>query len=237
MAEQRLERNLAQKYEALLKRAIGLDDTFRFHCNECGQCCKNREDILLSPYDLYRIAGLLGLEPGLVIQDYCIWYIGQTSKLPVVAVNMKGPEKVCPFLEGSKCRIHAAKPTVCALFPLGRAGCEEGIRYIVQDTKYGTRDEEHTVREWLAEFNLEDSEAWFDEWQKALVPLTLRMRTIASSVSEKSLDMVAQGLLVALYVHYERGGDFMEQFRENVRKIDGLLATLEGAVKDIRRTS
>lgn len=28
---------------------IGLDDTFRFHCDQCGKCCIDREDILLNP--------------------------------------------------------------------------------------------------------------------------------------------------------------------------------------------
>lgn len=41
---------------SFVKNALKLDDLFRFHCNQCGQCCRNREDILLSPYDLNRIA-------------------------------------------------------------------------------------------------------------------------------------------------------------------------------------
>lgn len=32
------------------------DDTFTFHCTQCGKCCIHREDILLSPKDLFNIA-------------------------------------------------------------------------------------------------------------------------------------------------------------------------------------
>lgn len=220
----------SKRYEELLEHTIGLDDTFRFHCTACGQCCKNREDILLNPYDLYRIANHLNVEMGHVVQDYCVWYIGQTSKLPVVAVNIKG---VCPFLENKRCRIHAAKPTVCALYPLGRAGTEDGIRYLVQDVNCGTTEEEHTVREWLAGYGLEDSEEWFIEWQKTILPLTGRMRELAEKVSEETLNMVAHGLLVALYVNYERERPFMEQFQENVGKIEELLSGIEWTVKSI----
>ena len=53
-----------ERYEELLKHTIGLDDSFRFHCNVCGQCCKNRDDILLNPYDLYRIANGGSRAPG-----------------------------------------------------------------------------------------------------------------------------------------------------------------------------
>ena len=37
------------------------DDPFRFHCTQCGKCCINREDILLTPLDLFRIANELKL--------------------------------------------------------------------------------------------------------------------------------------------------------------------------------
>lgn len=222
--------NRAQQYEELLKHAIGLDDTFRFHCTSCGQCCKNREDILLSPYDLYRIANFLNVEMGQVIQDYCVWYVGQTSKLPVVALNIKGD---CPFLENNKCRIHEAKPTVCALYPLGRTGTENGIRYLVQDVRCGKDEEEHTVRSWLTGYGLDDSEEWFVEWHKTIVPLTGRMNAIVEKTSERILNMVAQGLLVALYVNYDRKRPFLPQFKENVNKIDKMLTGVEEAIGHI----
>ena len=42
-------------------REVGLDDKFRFNCTKCGMCCKNRDDILLNPYDVYRAAKALGI--------------------------------------------------------------------------------------------------------------------------------------------------------------------------------
>ena len=42
--------------EQLGYEEIGLDDTFTFHCTQCGKCCIHREDILLSPKDLFNIA-------------------------------------------------------------------------------------------------------------------------------------------------------------------------------------
>ena len=41
--------------EQLGYEEIGLDDTFTFHCTQCGKCCIHREDILLSPKDLFNI--------------------------------------------------------------------------------------------------------------------------------------------------------------------------------------
>ena len=166
--------------EQALQATLDSKDTFRFRCTECGQCCKNREDILLSPFDLNRMARYLGIEMGQVIQDYCIWYAGQSSMLPVVTMRMQGPEKRCPFLKGKKCGIHAAKPTVCALFPLGRISSEndDHVHYMMQKVNCGADNEKHTVREWLAGYGLEDSEQWFLEWQKVLLPLTKRMHIL-----------------------------------------------------------
>ena len=45
--------------------------------------------------------------------------------------------------------------------------------------------------------------------------------------------MVAQGLLVALYVNYDRKRLFLPQFKENVRKIDGMLTGIEGTIAEI----
>ena len=219
--------------ELALQATLNREDTFRFRCTECGKCCKNREDILLSPYDLNRMARHLGIEMGQVIQDYCIWYAGQSSMLPVVTMRMRGPEKRCPFLKGKKCGIHAAKPTVCALFPLGRVGSEndEQVHYMMQKVDCGAADEEHSVQEWLAGYDLADSEKWFLEWQQVLIPLTKRMHALFSGFSREFIASVAEGLLVTLYVNYDSKLDFMEQFRMNKEKANQFLDMIETTMK------
>lgn len=42
---------------------IGVDEPFRFHCTMCGKCCINREDILLTPRDIYCMAKELQISP------------------------------------------------------------------------------------------------------------------------------------------------------------------------------
>ena len=237
MTAQTQKQMLYQKYDKLLEHPLSTDDTFRFHCTECGKCCKQRADILLTPYDLNRIARYLGVEISQVIGEYCVWYVGKSSKLPVVVMNMQGPEQKCPFLERRKCKIHAAKPTVCALFPLGRVGTDKdySIRYILQPVNCGTKEEEHTVREWLEEFSLEESEAWFREWQKTIMPLTKRMNELGAGLSENNLNMVGEGLLNVLYAHYSNDLDFMEQFQQNSRKAHEFLDMIEGTLRQFGR--
>ena len=99
---------------------IGIDETFQFHCTKCGKCCLDREDILLNPRDMYKIAHYLKIPPHEVLKKYCETYIGNSSRVPIVRLKPIGKRRRCPFLKNSKCVIHAAKPSVCAIYPLGR---------------------------------------------------------------------------------------------------------------------
>ena len=114
---QRLQ-HIVEHYDEM---CIGTDEHFRFHCKQCGKCCINREDILLNPKDLYNISKELGLAPRDTIAQYCEVYLGQNSRIPIVRLKPRGSIKRCPLLRDRKCSVHNAKPTVCALFPLGRS--------------------------------------------------------------------------------------------------------------------
>ena len=40
---------------------IGIDEEFKFSCTQCGKCCMNREDIICTPKDVFRISKKLGI--------------------------------------------------------------------------------------------------------------------------------------------------------------------------------
>lgn len=139
---------------------IGPDEPFPFHCVQCGKCCVHREDILLNPQDLFRMAKHLGQTPKDVVIHYCEVYTGPDSRMPLVRLLPEGEDHHCPFLVRGKCRIHEAKPTVCAMYPIGRAlrvdrgtgsGEPTGIDYLFEPPGCGGQSETHTVREWLGE--------------------------------------------------------------------------------------
>ena len=48
--------------------------TFSFQCAGCGGCCRGREDIVLSGYDLYRLSRHLNLPPKLTARAFCRIY-------------------------------------------------------------------------------------------------------------------------------------------------------------------
>ena len=91
--------------EELMKHPIGKDQEFHFHCDQCGECCKNRVDILLSPFDLCRMAKALNKPLPEVLQEYGNLYLGNTSKMPLVSLKMREDNGKCPFLMDDTCAL------------------------------------------------------------------------------------------------------------------------------------
>ena len=102
------------------QQLMDLDSKFNFKCRKCGKCCKHQNTILFNSRDIFKIAQKLQITPEEVISKYAETYIGSASRIPVVHMVPRGKNEVCPFLKDGLCSIHDCKPTVCALFPLGR---------------------------------------------------------------------------------------------------------------------
>ena len=106
---------------------LARDEAFSFACAGCGGCCRGREDIVLSGFDLWRIAARLRLPPRTVARAFCRGSIGRVSRLPVLRLApLKAERGNCPFLTGNHCAIHDAEPLVCALYPLAQEITKDG---------------------------------------------------------------------------------------------------------------
>ena len=214
-----------------MDHALSLEDTFQFRCRQCGECCKHREDILISPYDLFRMTRRLRMRPVDFVDRYCMTYIGQNSRLPVVIFKAVGEEQVCPMIRDNRCSVHAAKPTVCALYPLGRAvrvesdGAPE-VFYFLNGSTCGAEDETHTVREWLSEFDLQNSTTWFLAWQKAISKLSPSLKTMEKLLPPRELSMLYAITFKALYLDYADVQEFLPKFVLNVQSLQKQIDTL-----------
>ena len=158
--------------------------------------------------------------------------------MPCVLLNPVGEEKACPLLKDNLCLIHKGKPTVCALYPLGRAtkmqrnedgsvAPADGFFYFMNPVDCGLRDEEHSVAEWLSEFNLQESEAWFMEWSRDIGDLAILIKEIEKTVSPKLMESIFNAVFVGLYLHYELFGAFLPQFKANAEKVMKMLTSIK----------
>lgn len=180
---------------------IGLDEPFKFHCTMCGKCCIDREDILLTPRDIYNMSKELGLNPRDFFIAYCENYIGSDSRMPIVRLKPRGSIKRCPLLKDRKCSVHKAKPAVCAMFPIGRCIRFEnknvknpvamyGTEYIFTNPGCGDDSETHTVREWLNEFGISIDDPFFSKWNNTIMKLGSIFRKAEGKIKDELMENI-----------------------------------------------
>ena len=198
-----------------------LNDTFTFTCTHCGACCRNREDILLNGYDIWKMGHFLDKTQLKIIEEYAEVYIGNDSKLPLVRLLPRGKNKICPFLSYGKCKIHEVKPAVCALYPLGRVYSEntDEPKYILQDVKCGS-NKTYTVNEWLIHSGIgEQSNKCAKLWGQLLMDLYPFVHGIQQFSSETK-DMIYNALIYKMYLDYRYNGDFHAQLVERTMELE-----------------
>ena len=196
----------------------------RFRCDGCGECCKNREDIILNGYDVVRLRKKLDITLEELIQKYAEVYIGASSKMPLIRLLPVGEEQRCPFLFFNKCIVHEAKPTICGLFPLGRAYTEKTeVQYFLQDVPCGERDNTQTVGEWVLEFFGEEGIQCGKYWNY----MVTRLCNWIHQNEDKCTEELYNILFVLLYANYDLQHNIKQQMEIACKCIDRYVELLD----------
>lgn len=205
------------------------DQLFSFACKGCGDCCRGREDIVLSGYDLYRIAKRLNLPPRIVASSFCRSYVGKESLLPVLRLApRKDAGNNCPFLYQNRCSIHDAKPLACALYPLAQEISAEGrVSYFLQPVNCGGKVFQARVRDYLALYSIDARETEDLTWALTCMKLGRRAEQWQASFEPVLLRRLYQKLTDALYYSYELEKPFRAQLEGNLAWFEEQLKRLE----------
>ena len=104
-------------------KKYGLQDMVKVGCSDCAgcsECCQGMEDtVVLDPLDLYRLTTGLGKSFGDLLDQALT--LGVVDGLVLPKLKIDGDQGRCVFLnDQGRCRIHAYRPGICRLFPLGR---------------------------------------------------------------------------------------------------------------------
>lgn len=95
------------------------DEPFSYVCNRCMRCCYGKR-IPLNPYDLIRLAEVLSLPTGQLIEQY-------TDGGIVLKVREDLDGAPCVFLGPTGCTVHNGRPGACRVYPLGRSSTIDGV--------------------------------------------------------------------------------------------------------------
>lgn len=211
------------KLQEIMDSVMEPEDTFRFSCNMCGNCCRCRsEPINVTGFDLFRLAQGLGVTPKEVMIKYLRPEISGNSNIPGLLLDER-LDGSCRFLRKGVCTVQAFKPIVCAVFPIGRFynALDEKIHYMRRyvPVECGGKDgKEWTLREWIKSWGLDRWDAESIAWSKLLL-------TAASCIQQMKPSTLVQGdfisfVMDSLYLQYDTSQPYAEQatrHRESIK--------------------
>lgn len=181
-------------------------------CAGCSDCCRGMGDsILLDPYDVFRLTVGLGRS----FADF----LDREVELGVVDgyilphLKMAGAEEVCAFLDGQgRCSVHAYRPGICRLFPLGRYYENGAFRYFLQTGECGAIRSKVKVSKWIDTPDQGRYRDFVTQWHYLLNDVEARLKISEDDMFCRDLNMF---LLQTFFLKpYEGARDFYEQFRE-----------------------
>lgn len=145
-----------------------------------------------------------------------------------------GSKEVCGFLnEEGRCGIHAFRPGLCRLFPLGRNyeikqietadGIKEikGFQYfILKDSCPNLNGTKVKIEKWLEIPNLKKNEEFITTWHYFCRDFQDRMQKMLRAGEDGKVKRENLTMLELFYRKpYEKGRDFYEQFGERMDRI------------------
>ncbi len=149
-----------KRYQANDMVKLGCND-----CKGCHSCCEGMEDtIVLDPYDIYRLTRNLEMNFTQLMQGRIALHVEEGLILPHLAMSEE--TGACSFLnEEGRCSIHAHRPGICRLFPLGRIYENDGFSYFLQVNECVRENRtKEKIKNWLNTPRLKDYEAFILKW-------------------------------------------------------------------------
>jgi Fe-S-cluster containining protein len=112
------------------------DSAFSYTCHACNRCCHDKI-IRLNPYEVARLAHHRGIGTSEFLTQY-------TDAAGTALKRVE--EDACVFLTENGCGVHADRPLVCRIYPLGRHVTAQGEEWFSElaphpqtEGTYGTK--------------------------------------------------------------------------------------------------
>lgn len=199
-------------------RLYGLNDMVKADCHGCqgcSSCCRRMgNSIILDPLDVFRITKGLQKQLTELVNDQLELNVVDGVILP--NLRMAGEAEACAFLDGDgRCSIHAFRPGICRLFPLGRYYENGSFKYFLQTDECTEKVRSKVkVSKWIDTPDLTRNQEFVNTWHYLLNQMEDLMNGSEDDAFRKNLNMF---LLNTFYLTpYDTGRDFYEQFEERL---------------------
>ena len=197
-------------------RLYGSNDLVKADCGDCrgcfACCCGMGNSIILDPLDVHRLTTGLNQSFEALLASYLELNVVDGIILP--NLKMQGSRECCAFLnEAGRCTIHAIRPGICRLFPLGRYYENGSFRYFLQthECKKANRTKVK-IKKWIDTPELGKYETFVNRWHYYLKD----METLIEKQPEKAKEIDLQILQRFYLTPY--GDDFYTEFEQRMQK-------------------
>lgn len=211
-----MERNWNMEERTDGKR-YGSNDMVKAGCHDClgcSACCHNMgTSIVLDPWDIYQLTTGLGQSMEELLAQAIELNVVDGLVLP--NLKMQQQSEACFYLdENGRCRIHAYRPGICRLFPLGRIYENGTFQYFLQ--VHECKAEQKTkvkIKQWIGIPDIRTYEAFVLDWHTMLKEYQQQAKQ--GLLQGESLKQQALKLLQLFYIMpYRKEVDFYSQYEE-----------------------
>ncbi|HWT73675.1 MAG TPA: YkgJ family cysteine cluster protein [Mobilitalea sp.] len=202
-----------------------INDLVEVSCNGCkgsASCCHGMgNSIILDPYDIYRLTADLNVTFEQLLVDKIELNIVDGVILP--NLKMANLSESCAFLNDmGRCSIHASRPGICRIFPLGRYYENNGFKYFLQRNECSNNSKTMIkVSKWIDTPDFQKNEQFLIDWHYFINDVE---SIIQNTQDEKLIKNLNIYLLNNFYVkRYDIGKDFYLQISERLSQAKEIL--------------
>jgi len=195
-----------------------LNDLVKAGCNDCkgcSTCCQGMgNSIILDPLDIYRLVINLNNTFEELLVDKIELNIVDGMIIP--NLKMMGSSEKCLFLSSEgRCGIHAFRPGMCRLFPLGRYYENHDFKYFLQVHECEKVNKTKIkVRKWIDTPDIKNNERFVIDWHYFLEDL---QNIVKSTQDDNLIKDINMNILKNFYMKpYDLNIDFYLQFNERL---------------------
>ena len=184
-------------------------------CNGCSTCCQGMgNSIILDPLDIHRLLINLNITFEELLVDKIELNVVDGMIIP--NLKMMGSSEKCLFLSSEgRCGIHAFRPGMCRLFPLGRYYENHDFKYFLQVHECEKVNKTKIkVRKWIDTPDIKNNERFVIDWHYFLEDL---QNIVKSTQDDNLIKDINMNILKNFYMKpYDLNIDFYLQFNERL---------------------
>lgn len=203
-------------FEAYKKVNIGCHD-----CQGCSDCCRGMgNSIILDPFDFYQLEKGLECTAQELLAKVVELNLSEGLILPNLRMQQEGEK--CAFLnEAGRCGIHAFRPGLCRLFPLGRNYAQGKLSYFILEEACSKPGERTKVKiaDWIGIEEMRDYERFLTDWHYYLNGIREKTAALPENEWESAVKNASMHILNVFYLKtYCTEQDFYPQFYERMKR-------------------